>query len=88
MFKDLIILTEIDFKELYTDNESVRFLVKNLVYYERTKYIDIQYYFIRESVVKEWTDLLFIRSEQQLIDGLIKTISNGTWSLLTNDLGL
>ena len=52
MFKDLIILTEIDFKEFYTNNESVEFLVKTPVYYERTKYIDIQYYFVRESVVK------------------------------------
>ena len=41
MFKDLIILIEIDFKELYTDSESVRFLVKNPVYHERTKHIDI-----------------------------------------------
>ena len=63
MFKDLIILTEIDSKELYIDSESVRFLVKNPVYHERTKHIDIQYHFVRESVVKERTDLLFIRSE-------------------------
>ena len=88
MFKDLIILTEIDSKELYIDSESVRFLVKNPVYHERTKHIDIQYHFVRESVVKERTDLLFIRSKQQLTDGLTKTISNETWSLLTNGLGL
>ena len=88
MFKDLIILIEIDSKELYTNSESVRSLVKNLVYYERTKHIDIQYHFVRESVVKERTDLLFIRSEQQLADDLTKTISNETWSLLTNGLGL
>ena len=88
MFKDLIILTEIDFKELYTDSESVRSLIKNLVYHERTKHIDIQYHFVRESVVEGRTDLLFIRSEQQLADGLTKAISNETWSLLTNGLGL
>ena len=78
MFKDLIILIEIDFKEFYTDNESIRSLVKNFVYYERTKHIDIQYYFVRKSVIKERTNLLFIRLKQQLINDLIKIISNET----------
>ena len=35
---------------IYINNQSYIILVKNSEYYTRIKYIDIQYYFIREKV--------------------------------------
>lgn len=88
MVKDLPILTGMDSKELYTDRESAKSLAKNPVYHDKTKHIDIEYHFVRESVIEGRTNLLFVRSEQQLADGLTKAVSNETWSLLINSLGL
>jgi hypothetical protein len=88
MFQNIDILTETDSKDLYTDSQSAKSLAKNPVFHERTKHIDIQYHYARESILEGRTNLLYIPTAEQLADGLTKAISNEKWSILIENLGL
>ena len=46
---------------LFTDSLLVIELVNNLKYYIKTKYIDIQYYFMREHVINNIIQLSYIK---------------------------
>ena len=41
MFKNLKILVKYNLKVIYIDSKSVKFLVKNSMFYKRTKHINI-----------------------------------------------
>ena len=46
--------TDVEFKQgvviIYSDSQSAIYLVKNLTFHARTKYIDVQYHFVRDMV--------------------------------------
>ena len=88
MFESIEILTKSSSKTLYTDSQSARSLTRNPVFHERSKHIDIQYHYARESVLEGRTDLQFIPTDQQLADGLTKAISNEKWARLLESIGL
>ena len=48
---------------IYTDNNGVLLLAKNPIFHERTKYIAIKYYYIRDLIIKDIIDLNYISSE-------------------------
>jgi hypothetical protein len=47
---------------IYCDNIS-SILVNNLVYYVRTKHIEVHYHFIREKVLAKEIDLIHVSTE-------------------------
>src|SRR5271168_5110705 len=48
---------------LYTDNNSALVLAKNPVFYERTKYILVRYYYIRQLIEERVLDLVYINTK-------------------------
>nr|GEY04005.1 putative reverse transcriptase, RNA-dependent DNA polymerase [Tanacetum cinerariifolium] len=50
--------------KIYIDNESIIYIVKNLVYYSKTKHIEIKHHFIRDSYEKR-----LIQVQQSSMDG-------------------
>ena len=44
------------------------------MYYGRTKYIEIRYYFIREKVIEELIKLVFILIKEKATNDLIKPL--------------
>ncbi len=60
LFKQLKSLNSIFADTLYCNNKSAIDLSKNPKYYARTKYIDIQYHFIRDYIKKEIFKLKYI----------------------------
>jgi hypothetical protein len=70
------------------DNQSTKSLTKNPVFHEQIKHINIQYYYIKESIIKERTNLLFILTDLQSINGLTKAISNKKWLQFLNKISL
>ena len=69
------ILEEI-FITLEGDNHSSISLANNPILYTQTIYIDIQYYYIRNNVISEIINLIYIPKKEMLADGLTKSLSH------------
>jgi hypothetical protein len=49
---------------IYCDSQSEIFLAKNLTYHSKTKYIDIQYHFVRDMVEEKKVLLMKVETEK------------------------
>jgi hypothetical protein len=56
-----------------TDSLSAIELAKNPIYYARTKYVDITYYFVRENLLSGNIDLVYKNTSTILADNLTKS---------------
>jgi hypothetical protein len=59
---------------IYEDNQSVIVLIKNSQFHARIKHIDIQIFFIREKVIEEFIDLIYVSIDQMIADYLTKSL--------------
>jgi hypothetical protein len=73
---------------IYTDSNSAIQLAKNPVFHNRTKHIDIQYHFIRETVKTGKIGLKFIPTEQQLANVLTKAVDYKEISIFRDKAGI
>ena len=73
---------------IYTDSLSAIDLAKNPLHHHRTKHVDIQYYFVREKYLEGISQLTYIPTQQQIADGLTKSIDQQKWLKLLESLGL
>ena len=60
---------------LYVDNKFVIALMKNLVFYGRSKHINTCFHFIRECVEKRQIAMEFVCAREQHADILIKALT-------------
>ena len=73
---------------LFTDSLLAIELVYNLEHYAKTKYINIQYYFIKEHVINNTIQLSYISTKEQLADMLIKVLSEFIFKNLVRQINL
>jgi hypothetical protein len=59
---------------IYENNQSVIVLIKNSQFHARIKYIDIQIHFIKEKVIEEFIDLIYVSIDQMIVDDLTKSL--------------
>ena len=45
---------------IYCDNQKIQTFAKNFINYFRIKYINIQYYFVREKIIKKRIQLKYV----------------------------
>ena len=59
---------------LWCDNLGAKYLSANPVFHARTKHIEIDFHFVRETVAQGLLDIQFIHTGDQVADGLTKAL--------------
>ena len=88
LFSQIPILKNQYLNRLYTNSQSAIELAKNLIHYNRSKHIDVQYYFVRKAYLGGLSSLTHISTEKQLADPLTKAVDNSKWSRFIQDIGI
>lgn len=73
---------------IYEDNQSCMKLIANEKLSNRTKHIDVTYFYIREMIKQEKITLKYCCTEDMLADIMTKPLSNVRFSKLRNNLKL
>ena len=60
--------------ELKRDNQSAIVFANNLVFYNKSKHIDIIYHYIRDKILAERINLFYISITNMVADGLTKPL--------------
>jgi hypothetical protein len=68
--------------QLWCDNLGATFLASNPAFHARTKYIKLDYHFVREKVCDGTVQVRFICSQDQLADTLTKPLSAAHFKFL------
>jgi hypothetical protein len=72
---------------LFCNNQVVIHIATNHVYHERTKYIEVDCYFVREKILnKKIIETAYIRSNDQLANILTKPLNKGVFEALRDKL--
>uniref|UniRef100_A0A0A9HJY2 Retrovirus-related Pol polyprotein from transposon TNT 1-94 n=1 Tax=Arundo donax TaxID=35708 RepID=A0A0A9HJY2_ARUDO len=70
------------------DNMSALALIKNLVFHERSKHIDVRYHFIRECMGNGSISARFIGTKDQLADIFTKALGRVRFQELRATIGV
>jgi hypothetical protein len=73
---------------LWCDNLGATYLFANLVFHARTKYIEVDFHFIREKVALGVLDARFIASRYQLANVFTKPVTRQLLSRFSSNLNL
>ena len=69
---------------LFCDNQSTIYLVRNPMFHERSKYIDVKLHFIRKVVSSGAIKVDKIAIEENLVDALTKSLHVAKFKLCLN----
>ena len=61
--------------KLWCDNIGAKYLSTNHVFPGRTKYIEVDYHFVRQRVARKLLDIEIIRTGDQIADGFTKPLT-------------
>lgn len=73
---------------LHSDNQSAQHLVKNPVFHNRSKHIDIKFHHIRELYKQNKIKLNYCPTYKMIADVLTKNLAKTKHCLFTNDMGM
>jgi len=73
---------------IYCDNLSNIQLVRNLVFHARTKHIEVHYHFIREKVLAGEINLIYVSTEDQVVNIFTKVLGAEKHRRFRNMLGV
>ena len=73
---------------LYYDNKSAINMAHNLVQHDRTKLVEVDRHFIKEKLESGLICTLFVSSNRQLADVLIKGLASTTFQAIIGKLGI
>nr|GEU47857.1 putative reverse transcriptase, RNA-dependent DNA polymerase [Tanacetum cinerariifolium] len=74
--------------KIYIDNKSTIRIVKNLVFYSKTKHLEIRHHFIRDSYEKKLIQVIKIYTDHNIADLLTKAFDVGRFNILVASIGL
>jgi histone deacetylase 1/2 len=73
---------------LWCDNLGATYLSANLLFHARTKYIEIDFHFVRERVARKKLSIRFISTKDQLADGFTKALGTRLFERFRDNLNL
>ena len=71
---------------LVCDNQAALHIDSNSIFHEMTKYIEVDYHFIREKIASECITTSFINSSDQLADIFTKSLRSPRIQFICNKL--
>lgn len=74
--------------KIYIDNQSTISIVKNLVFHQRTKHIEIRHHFIRDANEKHLIQVLKIHTDDNVADLLTKAFDGPRFNHLVVNIGM
>ncbi|GJS88313.1 putative ribonuclease H-like domain-containing protein [Tanacetum coccineum] len=74
--------------KIYIDNQSTICIVKNPVFYQRTKHIEIRHHFIRDANEKNLIQVLKIHTDENVADLLTKAFDGPRFNHLVVHIGM
>ena len=70
------------------DNQSVIFLAKNPAYHSKTKHIDVQYHFVRDTIEDKKVSLVKVDTLKNVADALTKYVSSKKFYWCRETMGI
>ena len=70
------------------DNQSAIQLIKNPVFHQRTKHIDVRFHFIREHLEAGNIKVLYVPTNDQIADPFTKPLPNPRFSVIRTQMGI
>ncbi|GJU75744.1 putative ribonuclease H-like domain-containing protein [Tanacetum coccineum] len=74
--------------KIYIDNESTICIVKNLVFYSKTKHIEIRHHFLRDCYEKKLIQVIKIHTDHNVANLLTKAFDVSSFNFLIASIGL
>jgi hypothetical protein len=78
----------LDSTVIYCDNQSYVKLSENSMFHDRSKHIEIKYYFLRDKVQRGEVVLQYISTDEKTTDILSKPLSKINFTCIRDELGL
>ena len=67
---------EIDVTDILCDNQSCIKMTENPIFHDKSKHIEIKYNFIQDMVQKGALKLIYVPTEEQVVDVLTKPLAH------------
>ena len=75
-------------KEIYMDNSLVIALPKNLVFHNRSKYIDIRFHYLQDYIANNKVEVQYMKTQDQVADIFTKPLKYEVISKMRDILGV
>ena len=79
---------ELDTTVILCDNQSCIKMTENLVFHDKSKHMEIQYFYIRDMVPKGAIKLQYVSTDEQVVDVLTKHLSRVKFEYFCDNLGV
>ena len=73
---------------IFCENQSCVNLSKNLVFHDKSKHIEIKYYYIRDMVQKGVVKLQYVATDEHIADVLTKPLARVKFEYFREKLGV
>jgi hypothetical protein len=67
---------------------SAKYLASNPIFHDRMKHVEIDYHFVRDTVIKKLLQVRFISTADQLVDSFSKALTQQIFCDFQNNLNL